>query len=316
MQPVASGLDSYVHFTPLHPHSTLFSWADTLLAPYMDRYDRYSLGQLRQRIRNADVLVYESNAALFLVNLCRALAPRAQHIYRVSDDIRTMRSTPSRMVALEQELSSKFSLISVPCTALSKKFIGLSTVHMHPHGLNKTIFDACHTSPFAPETVNVVFCGLGFYDIEPVHHMAKQCHDVSFHILGITRPRKNFPTNVRYYGEIPFEKTIPFIKFANCGLYTLDTLSRPMAAYTDSLKIMQYRYCGLPIVAPNSLDLHRTGVFYYAPSDAASCGVALRQALQHGRNNDFAREVRTWTEVAEEILTAAFPATPEYSAGL
>lgn len=302
MQTVVPGLDSYVHFTLLHPHTTLCSRVDHLLAPCMDRYDRYPLGQLRQRIQDADVLVYESNAALFLVRLCRALAPQARHVYRVSDDIRTMRSTPSRMVALEQELASEFSLISVPCAFLAEKFPGLSTVRVQPHGLDKAIFDACHGSPFTPGTVNVVFCGFGFYDAEAVHHMAGQCYDVDFHILGIVRPGKNVPANVTYYGEIPFEKTIPFIKFANCGLYTLRPSSRPMWAYTDSLKIMQYRYCGLPIVSPDFLDLHREGIFYYTPGNIFSCHTALQCALQHGINADFSQEIKTWNEVASEIL--------------
>jgi 2-beta-glucuronyltransferase len=305
MQAIAPGLDSYVHFTPLHPHTTLLSRADRLLAPWMDRYDRYSLGQLRQRIQDADVLVYESNAALFLVRLCRALAPQARHIYRVSDDIRTMRSTPSRMVALEQELASEFSLISVPCAPLAEKFPGLSTVRVQHHGLDKAVFDACSANPFAQGTSNAVFCGLGFYDAEAVHHMAEQCQNVDFHILGIARPRKNIPAHVIYYGEIPFEKTIPFIKFASCGLYTLHASSRPMSAYTDSLKIMQYRYCGLPIVAPDFIDLHRDGVFYYTPGNAPSCCASLQRALQHGSNADFSREVRTWNEVAAEILATS-----------
>lgn len=302
MQAIAPGLDSYVHFTPLHPHATLVSGMDRLLAPCMDRYDRYPLGPLFQRIQEADVLVYESNAALFLVRMCRALAPQARHIYRVSDDIRTMRSTPSRMVALEQELAPEFSLISVPCAPLAEKFSGLSTVRVQPHGIDKAIFDDCHANPFASGTVNAVFCGLGFYDAEAVHHMAEQCNDVDFHILGIGRPGKSVPANVTYYGEIPFEKTIPFIKFANCGLYTLRPSSRPMWAYTDSLKIMQYRYCGLPIVSPDFLDLHREGVFYYTPGNASSCRVALQHAVQHGRDAGYAQEVRTWKEVAADLL--------------
>ncbi|MBB5144778.1 hypothetical protein [Desulfovibrio intestinalis] len=302
MQSIAPGLDSYVHFTPTHPHSALFAQVDRLLAARMDRYDRYPLGQLQSRIQEADAVVYESNASLFLTRLCRSLAPQARHIYRVSDDIRTMRSTPLRMVTLEQELAPGFSLISVPCAPLAEKFPNPSTVRIQPHGIDKSSFDACSDNPFAPGTANAVFCGLGFYDVEAVHRMAEQCQNVDFHILGIVRPGKNIPANVQYYGEIPFKETIPFIKFASSGLYTLRPSSRPMQAYTDSLKIMQYRYCGLPIVSPDFIDLHRAGVFYYTPGDASSCRTALQNALAHGHDASFALEVRTWAEVAKEIL--------------
>lgn len=128
MQTMRPGLDSYVHFTPLHPHTTMFPLLDGLLASKMDKYDRYPLGPLEKRISGADVIVYESNSALFLTWKCWRLAPRARHIYRVSDDIRTLRSTPPRMVALEKELAPKFSLISVPCVWLAQKFLELPNV--------------------------------------------------------------------------------------------------------------------------------------------------------------------------------------------
>ena len=170
MQTMCPGLDSYVHFTPLHPHTTMFPLLDGLLASKMDKYDRYPLGPLEKRISGADVIVYESNSALFLTWKCWRLAPRARHIYRVSDDIRTLRSTPPRMVALEKELAPKFSLISVPCVWLAQKFLELPNVRILPHGVDKEVFDACKTNPYVPGTTNAVFCGLGFYDACSTRH--------------------------------------------------------------------------------------------------------------------------------------------------
>lgn len=40
MQTMRPGLDSYVHFTPLHPHTTMFPLLDGLLASKMDKYNR------------------------------------------------------------------------------------------------------------------------------------------------------------------------------------------------------------------------------------------------------------------------------------
>jgi 2-beta-glucuronyltransferase len=301
MQTVRENFASYVHFTPLHPHTTALPALDRLLAPCMDRYDRYPLGPLQERLQQADVIVYESCSALFLVNHCLELAPGARHIYRVSDDIRSLRSTPARMVEVEQQAAPRFSLISVPCPWLAKKFPGLASVRVQRPGLDTAKFDACAQSPYAPGSVNAVFCGLGFYDMDAVHAMAEQNPGVQLHVIGIKRPG-SVPGNVTYHGELPFDRTIPYIKHAHCGLYTLRPSRRPMQAYTDSLKVIQYRYCGLPIVAPDFLDLHREGVFYYTPGNAASCGQALRRALEHGRHADYAREVRTWDEVAASML--------------
>ncbi len=112
---------------------------------------------------------------------------------------------------------------------------------------------------------DAVFCGLGFYDACSTHAMAVYCPGINIHVVGLPAPKGDVPSNITYHDEIPFADTIPFIKYADCGLYTLLPSSRPMQAYTDSLKVMQYRYCGLPIAAPNFLDLHHAGVFYYKP---------------------------------------------------
>ena len=305
-QSLRERFDSYVLFTPWHPHTTLIPVLDRLLAPCMARYDRMLPQSLLQRIATAEVIVYESCAALYLVSRCLELAPQARHIYRVSDDICTMRSTPTGMIALEQQLAPRFSLISVPCQHLLKKFVGLPQVRLHRHGLGKALFDACQRSPYAPKSCNVVFCGLGFYDADAVHAMARAHANVLFHVIGMDTPRDAVPGNLRYYGERPFAETIPYIKFADAGLYTLrPSSSRPMQAYTDSLKIIQYRYCGLPIVSPDFLDLHREGVFYYHPGDQASCATAMEHALQHGRHSEYADEVHSWDEVARNILESS-----------
>lgn len=297
--------DSYVLRTLWHPHTSLIPALDYLLDPFMRRYGRSLPRTLCDRLAAADAIVYESCAALYLVSRCRELAPQALHIYRVSDDIRTMRSTPAGMVDLEQRLAPTFSLISVPCQWLTQKFPPPARVCLHPHGLNRTAFDACSDSPYPPRSLNAVFCGLGFFDAAAVHMMAQAHPEATFHILGVDQPHTPSSDNVRYYGERPFAETIPYIKFADMGLYTLRPSSRPMQAYTDSLKIIQYRYCGLPIVSPDFLDLHREGVFYYTPGNAASCAEALAGALNHGRHAEYATEVHTWDEVARALLADA-----------
>lgn len=296
-------LDSYVMFTAWHPHTTLIRGLDRLLAPCMLRYDRLLPPSLISRIRLAHAVIYESCAALYLVERCQQLAPSARHIYRVSDDIRALRSTPAPMLDLEQQLAPRFSRISVPSHGLLEKFSGIPRASLLPHGVQTALFESCANTPFAPATRNAVFCGLGFYDAQAVHAMAETHPDVDFHIIGINTPDVSVPDNVRYYGEMPYAKTIPYIKFADVGLYTLlPSSTRPMQAYTDSLKILQYRYCGLPIISPDFLDLHREGVFYYHPGDADSCATALGSALAHGRHAEYAAEVRTWDEVATSLL--------------
>ena len=305
-QHIKDRFDSYVFFTKWHPHTTLIPYLDHALSSYMSYYDQLLPQSLIERIRNADILVYESCTAIYLFSRCRDLAPKAKHIYRVSDDICTMRSTPNCMVELEQQLAQKFSIISVPCHYLFQKFSKYSNVFIHYHGLNKELFDRCKKNPYSKNKYNVIFCGLGFYDLKTVHAMAQNYNNILFHIIGIISPKKHIPSNVYYYGELPFIETIPYIKFANVGLYTLrPSTSRPMDAYTDSLKIIQYRYCGLPIVSPNFLNLHRQGIFYYEYGNTTSYTTALEHALRHGRHTEYSIEVDSWSSVAKRIIDDA-----------
>lgn len=298
------GLESYVHYTPLHPHTTLIPLVDRLLDGLMDRYGRYPLGQAEARVAEAQAIVYESSTALFLFSRCLRTAPGALHIYRVSDDVRILRSPPPRLNALEAEIAPLFHCISVPCAYLADKFRGLPNVRLHRHGIDKAAFDAAASSPYGATRNNCIFVGNSHLDARFVCDAAAALPDVNFHIIGPLRQNEHLH-NVSYYGERPFGQTLPYVKFADVGLCTLTRTNEYAKSFTDSLKVIQYRYCGLPIVAPDFLDLRRDGVSYYVPDDAGSAAAAVRRALELGRDPGRADEVRSWDEVAADILADA-----------
>lgn len=298
------GLDSYVHFTPLHPHTTLIPWMDRLLDGLMDRYGRYPLGPAEPRVAEAQAIVYESSTALFLFSRCLHTAPGALHIYRVSDDVRILRSPPPRLNALEAEIAPLFHCISVPCAYLADKFRGLPNVRLHRHGIDKAAFDAAANSPYGAIRNNCIFVGNSHLDARFVRDASTALPDVNFHIIGPLRQNEQLH-NVSYYGERPFGQTLPYVKFADVGLCTLTRTNEYAESFTDSLKVIQYRYCGLPIVAPDFLDLRRDGVSYYVPDDAGSAAAAVSRALELGRDPGRADEVRSWDEVAADILADA-----------
>ncbi len=306
LQQVKENFLSYVHFTPLHPHTLLISMLDTFFSKYMNKYDSYPFGDLEKYIQKSDVIIYESSVALFLFRRCSELAQDARHIYRVSDDIAILRSTPECMIKLEKEIAPAFDLISVPCSYLQKKFLGLSNVGLHLHGLNTEVFKNIDKNPYTQGTKNVVFVGSSHFDAESIYLMALQNRQIFFHIIGnVHAPfflSKLF--NVCTYGELPFIKTVPYIYFADVGLQTIK-FSPQIFSMTDSLKVIQYRYCGLPIVSPEFLDLQHEGVFFYKPGDRASCSKALQKALLSGKNFGRSVGVHTWSEVSIDILNSA-----------
>ena len=299
---IRPGFISYVLFTPWHPMNLLVPLLNKLSAPYMERYGEGELGALLPLLRETRVFVFESMSGLFLFKRFRQENPAARTIYRVSDDVRVLRSTHPRLVELEQEIAPLFDLVSVTSAVMLEKFPGLPAVRLDRHGLDKAAYDACTDSPYPAGSKNAVFVGVGYFDDAFIRLAAKDNQDCFFHIIG---PMKDSLAlaNVRFYGEMPFAATIPYVKHADVGLQCLVYKNVYARYFTDTLKVIQYRYCGLPVVAPDFLDLLRDGVFYYRPGNAESCAGALRAALVCGRDAQRAQEVRTWDEVFQDIFT-------------
>lgn len=298
--PIRENLISYVYFTLWHPMTLLLAPLNRASMRWMDAYGQGDLGELLSLIRRTDVVVFESGPGLFLFRRFREENPTARMVYRVSDDVRMLGSTHPRLVELEREIAPDFDVISVPSPVMLDIFPGVP-VRLDRHGLDKSTYDACTQSPYPPDTRNVVFVGTGYMDADFLRAAATAHPECAFHIIGPMTDSLHL-SNVRFWSEMPFTATVPYIKFSNVGLAIYTLRKGSDVTLTDTLKIIQYRYCGLPIVSPDFLDLHRDGVFYYAPGNAASCAAALDQALRHGRHAEYADEVRTWDEVAHTLL--------------
>ena len=297
------GFFSHVHFTLWHPHTLVLPGLDRLSHAFMDRYGEGNMSGLLPLAQETDVFFFESTPGLFLFKRFTRENPAARAIYRVSDDLRTLRSTHPRLLELEEEIAPLFDLVSVPAAAMLEKFPGLPGLRLHRHGLDKTAYDACMApSPYPTGSKNAVCISTWELDIPFLRSAAEGNPDCFFHIIGPLAQSVTLP-NVRFYGEIPFAATIPYVKHADVGLHSIAFKNEHSRCFTDSLKVIQYRYCGLPVVAPDFLDLRRGGVFYYRPGEAKSCAAALREALASGRDAQRAAEVRSWGEVFQDIFT-------------
>lgn len=297
---VRDHLDSYVYFTLWHPMTFLLPALNRASMHWMDAYGQGNLGGLLPIVQQTDIFVFESGPGLFLFKRFQQENPTARMVYRVSDDIRILGSTHPRLVELEREIVDDFDYISVPSSVMLHMFPGVP-VTLDRHGLDKQAYDACTESPYSAGTRNAVFVGTGYMDADFLRAAASAHPQCLFHIIGPMNDELHME-NVRFLGEMPFRTTLPYVKFADVGLGIRTFRKGYASTLTDSLKIIQYRYCGLPIVSPDFLDLHREGVFYYTPGDAPSCAAAMKQALRHGRHAEYAAEVRSWDDVARALL--------------
>ncbi|ETX02608.1 MAG: hypothetical protein ETSY1_02950 [Candidatus Entotheonella factor] len=289
-------LGSYVWLTPWHPVDLGHPWLNCLAHGLFARYGQFALGALAPLAQEADAFIFESKPGLMLFDRFRQLNPHARTIYRVSDDLRLLR-THQVVLDTENRIAPQFDLISVPNAVLLSRFEHLSQAAVHHHGICKSRFDQACPCPYPPGwDAHLVFVGTAYLDHEFLEHASAHFPTWAFHLIG---PLPGAPqrANIFAYGELPFDATIPYLKHADIGLHTL--VCKPGAAsFADSLKVIQYTYCRLPIVAPEPMRSARSNTFYYRPGDAASIVRALEAARTFDREKVDTRGIHSWASLA------------------
>lgn len=299
LRQVDRNLYSYVLFSVIHPVRTRSRLLDTIIRPIFDSYRNIDFKQLSNTLEGASMIIFESTAALLLFNKIHSINPHAKYVYRVSDDTRCLR-LHRMIIEEEEELLAKFNAVSAPSSYIYNRLSRISSnVSLQFHGIDKMMFEDEVRNPYPEGTVNAVFAGNAYFDAEFLDMASSRYSDIHFHIIGPIKPVLKKP-NVQWYGEMPFQKTIPYIKYASIGLQTLSYVAGA-ESFTDSLKMHQYTYCRLPIVCPEYLRNSREHAFYYTPGDGESVAAAIRQALQFNRNRIVTDQIKTWDQLTDEL---------------
>jgi 2-beta-glucuronyltransferase len=303
-KPVRERLTSYVLYTRLHPANLRFRLLNRLTGGLLVRaYRRSSLGALETELTNADLIVFESTPAIALAPVVRKIAPNARLVYRVSDDLEILRVHPAVLRA-EREALPVFDYVSSPSRHSMRKLGAFREVAYQGHAIAKHLFDAESESPYAAGP-NACWVGSALLDPEFLRLAAERLPNWHFHVIGRAR-RAVLGENVIWHGELPYERTVAFIKHADVGLAVYGGHEGRVPGYlADSLKIVQYAYCGLPVIAPDALESARPHVFYYRPADADSIEQALRGALAAGKRPELGRAILSWEELAASLADEA-----------
>ncbi len=295
---VRERMDSFVWLTPFHPVNLRAKFLNRLSAPVLKLYPRFSLGEAKPEIAAADLIVFDSDHGLFLFDRFKELNPRARFVYRVSDDIRMMRHHPL-VPAQEERILTQFDLISAASSVLARRFAHLANIFLHNHGLEKELFDQHHANPYQTPRPNVVYVGKHYFDADFIARAVRIFPDWSFHVFGAVGPLPKTP-NLTHHGERPFAELVPYLQHADIGLQNL-SYTPGAECFTDSLKMFQYTYCRLPIVAPSYLKHDRPHVFYYEPGDDASIRTAMLAAQNYDREQISTASVLSWDDLAAKL---------------
>lgn len=296
------GLSSFVWFRPWHPVNLRYSALNKLSTPLFKKYGDGPLGEAESFIQQADLFIFESTAGIMLFDRFKKLNPGARFVYRVADDMRVMGNHP---VILEAEGNAvhRCDLVSLTSSKFSERFSDASDCRVQLHGIDKDVFDReVTTNPYTETSeLNVVSVGATLFDREALAIAAELFPNWIFHVFSWDRdlPARD---NIIHYGERPFEETVPYLIHADIGLALYKYRDGAEYLAESSLKMMQYTYCRLPILAPRFvMRPDRPHVFGYRAGDDESIRSALIAASQYDRQRIDSAGIDSWSELARKL---------------
>jgi 2-beta-glucuronyltransferase len=284
--------------TPFHPISLRAAWLNKFSAPILNWYGSFPFREAESAIAAADLFVFDSDHGLFLVDRFKALNSRARFVYRVSDHIPMLRHHPL-LPKQERRVLDQFDVISVPSAFFQNRFADRPNVLLQHHGLQKELFDQPCANPYRESGPHVIFVGQHHFDHDFLVRASRVFPEWQFHIFGNVGAPTNL-ANVHVHGERPFAELVPYLKHADIGLQAI-VYTPGAECFTDSLKMQQYTYCRLPIVAPAFLGAGRPHVFCYQPGDDASIKAALLAARGYDRTRIDVDGILSWDQIAMRL---------------
>lgn len=294
---------SYYSYAPVFsPLSQTGNFLIDNLSPFfLPLYKKWIPKNLRNEILDADIIIFESTAAILLFDLISDINLHAKKIYRVSDSLDILKVHDS-IIQYEKSIISKFDLVSVPSQSLVNRF-NSSNVYLMHHGIDKKSFSERKEQPkeFRNYEKNFVFVGNSFVDSNFIKIASDLFPSYGFHIIGpIDKFSSN--TNVQFYGEMPFQDTISYVMNADVGLQ-IRKMEIGLGTLSDSLKILQYTWCKLPIIAPYGLNSSRNHVKYYLYDSSESIRDAVREAIEYDRTSIDTSDIFDWMELTKLIIS-------------
>jgi 2-beta-glucuronyltransferase len=294
-----NGVRCYLWRTAFHPFRTGWPAIDRLMPPLFSAYARLPNRFIDDELRKAAFVVIESGLGIALAHRARNLNTHARIIYRASDALHTIGAHP----ALAADLKRRAGDIDAFCLLAEKMAPDFSwaasKTYVVPLGIKHDDFASIGPSPYSAGT-NAVTVGSMLFDESFFQHAASGFPDVQFHLIGTGREFPA-PSNVRFYKEMPFKATLPYIKHADFGIAAYRPSANSGYLAQSSLKLMQYEYLGIPAVCPDYAVGASPNRFGYSSGDPATIDQSIRRALARGRV-PHAPNVLSWEQVAERLL--------------
>lgn len=289
------GVECYLWKTLIHP---------IRIRPFESlMYHLYSYGfnsVLRNWIRDSDVIILESGVAPIFFDLIKRLNPQAKVLYRASDALDTI-DAATYISNTFNRIAKQFDTIVLPSKALAETIPSTNNLAFVPQGIDHSADEKANPSPYG-EGIHAVSVGSMLFDPDFFVLAGKAFPNIHFHIIGSCQPRHpEYGDNITVYGEMPFDKTLPYIKHANLGIAPYSSVNLPAYLRDTSLKLTQYEFFGLPAICPHFIAADYPTRFGYEIGNKESIANAISRALNPTEPIP-KRKVLNWKEVTDRML--------------
>lgn len=244
-----------------------------------------------------DAVILDSGLAVNYYDYIRKKYSSAFILYNAADSLAGV-GYSQRIIHKETDVLIKADSVRSPSALLAKQFPSKSRIAVIPHGVDKSALLTDHPSPYPSGSKNAVLVGSTLLDWEALIAIAQAAPDTKFHVFGVAD--RSVPSNIILHGEVSFNHLVPFMQHASYALAPYKLTEQSAYIAESSLKIRQYRVCGLAIVCPSNLAIAGSDVFHYDPSNLSMMAETLEKAVAYGKQ-PFQGSLPSWKEVAEDI---------------
>lgn len=263
-----------------------------------------SSGRLRKSVLRdvgqVDAVVIASGLGVAYFDFIRAAYPAARILYNAADSLAGV-GYSGRILDAERRALTTADAVRTPSALLAAAFPPDSNWVLVPHGVDKSVLLQDLPSPYAGGSVNAILVGSTLLDWSALVAIAKAMPEVSVHVFGVA-DRPGIPENLFLHGEVAFARLAPYMQHSSCALAPYDLKASNAYIAESSLKVRQYRVCGLPIVCPTTMAIDGDDIFKYDPADHRTIRGALDSALKRGKQ-PYHGHLPDWAEVAREVET-------------
>lgn len=297
---LCNGVKCLLWRTLVHPFSSQVSLVQSLTGYAYGFYSELPNRDFDQLVREADYVLVESGAAAVYLRRIRRLNSRAKIIYYAADRLETINAHPfiRGRLAEDQPLIDHFSLRA---TQLKADFpYATGRMYKAGFGINESEFAAIGPSPYSPDEKVAVSVGSMLFDPSVFELAAATFPELQFHVIGAGADF-DAPPNVHIHPEMPFERTLPFVKHASIGIAAYAPVAGAEYLAESSLKLAQFEYFGLPSICPDFAVGSSPSRIGYEPGDEASIKSAISRALSMVGQVE-SRSFDSWERVALQVI--------------